>query len=357
MPVSVLGRWAPGPGDELAGVLARLGLTTLGAFAALDPGDVVGRFGAFGARAHRLARGFDPRPPATGPAPRDLRVTIELEPPAERVDAAAFAAKRLADELHAHLTRSGLACTRVEVVAETGHGEHCARTWRHEGMLDATAVAERVRWQLEGWLQGPAATRPTAGISRLTLAPDEVVPAHGRQLGFWGEETAGATRVARAVARLEGLLGPGAVVVPEWRGGRGPAERVGLVPAGAVDLTAPRTLVPPGGAALAPWPGRIPPPAPAAVHHEPIPAEVVDREGATVTVSGRGLASAPPARLSVDGGPWVAVAAWAGPWPAEERWWDPDGRRRRARLQVVAGVRAHLLALEGGRWWVEATYD
>jgi len=357
MPVAVLGRWAPGPGEDLAGVLVRLGLTTLGAFAALDPGDVVGRFGAFGERAHRLARGLDPRPVATGPPPPQLRVTIELDPPAERVDAAAFAAKRLADELHDRLDRAGLACTRVAVVAETDHGERRERTWRHEGMLGAAAVAERVRWQLEGWLQGPPAVRPSAGISRLTLEPDEVVPAHGRQLGFWGGETAAAARAARAVARVQGLLGADAVAVPERRGGRGPAERVGLVPAGAIDLTAPRSPVPPDGAALAPWPGRIPPPAPATVHHEPVPAEVLDGEGTTVTVSGRGMVSAPPARLSVAGGPWAPVEAWAGPWPAEERWWDPHGHRRRARLQVLAGGHAHLLALEGGRWWVEATYD
>ena len=38
--------------------------------------------------------------------------------------------------------------------------------------------------------------------------------------------------------------------------------------------------------------------------------------------SGRGLLTAAPARLSVEGGPWTAVTAWAGPWPSEERWWS-----------------------------------
>jgi protein ImuB len=42
----------------------------------------------------------------------------------------------------------------------------------------------------------------------------------------------------------------------------------------------------------------------------------------------------------------------------EERWWDPAGARRRARLQVaLADGRALLLIIEGGRWWIEATYD
>jgi protein ImuB len=77
-----------------------------------------------------------------------------------------------------------------------------------------------------------------------------------------------------------------------------------------------------------------------------------------VTVSGRAIASAAPARVSVDGGRWADVVAWAGPWPVDERWWDPPTHRRRARWQMVpAEGDAHLLSVEGGRWSVEATYD
>lgn len=341
---------------ELADVLRRLGLPTLGDFAALDAADVVARFGADGELAHRLARGLDERPPATLPPPLDLQASAELDPPAERVDTAAFVAKSLADQLHDRLDARGLACTRVLIIAETEHGEHLERLWRHEGALSAAAVADRVRWQLDGWLNGSAATRPTAGISRLALVPDEVTAANGRQLGFWGGETASADRAARAVARVQGLLGSDAVHVPEWRGGRGPGERVGLVPAAAVDLTLPRTNIA-TPSADAPWPGHVPKPSPATIHEQPVAAEVVDRDRAPVGVSGRSMLTAEPAALSVQGGPWLSIEAWAGPWPAEERWWDPEAARRRARFQMVAGGQAVLLALEGSRWWVEATYD
>ena len=351
LPVALLDR------PDLCDLLGRLGLGTLGAFAAVPEGDVVGRFGADGALAHRLARGLDARPPDVRPVPPDLHVQADLDPPVERVDRAAFVGKALADELHAALADRGLACTRVVVEAETEHGEHLVRVWRHEGALTSGALADRVRWQLDGWLNGSAAVRPTAGITLLRLVPDEVTADRGRQLGFWGGAAEAGERAARALARLQGLLGPEAVTVPERRGGRGPAEEVALVPASAVDLGEDRRPLPDGPASC-PWPGRVPPPSPATVHHDPVPAQVVDGDGAPVGVTGRGAVTAAPVRLSVAGDRWVDVVAWAGPWPVDERWWDPHGHRRRARFQVVAADgAAHLLALERGRWLVEATYD
>jgi protein ImuB len=91
------------------------------------------------------------------------------------------------------------------------------------------------------------------------------------------------------------------------------------------------------------------------VHPSPLSAELADDDGRAVSVSGRGLLTAHPRRLSVEKGPWSAVTAWAGPWPCDERWWSRT-RRRSARLQAVAGADAHLLLAERGRWWVEATY-
>ncbi len=107
----------------------------------------------------------------------------------------------------------------------------------------------------------------------------------------------------------------------------------------------------------APWPGRIPPPAPATVHPAPLAADVADADGRPVAVTGRATATAAPAWLSVAGGRAVEVEAWAGPWPVDERWWDPAAHRRRAGQIVTADGAAHLLVVEGGRWSVEATYD
>jgi protein ImuB len=327
------------PGGELADLLVRLGIRTLGQLAELPPAAVLARFGPEAATASRLARGLDERPLAARTPPPDLAETAELDPPAERLETAAFVAKGLADRLHDRLSCEGLTASLVLVEAEWEHGERLGRRWRLDGNggRTAAALAERVRWQLDGWMTGGggAATggidRPSGGLTLLRLVPEEVRSDDGRQLGFWGGDRAAADRVARALARVQAMLGPDAVVTAVPAGGRSPAEQVRLVPWGEVPA-------PPGGSE--PWPGRIPPPAPATVHPVSVPAEVAD------------------ARLSVAGGAWSAVTAWAGPWPVDERWWDQAASSRRARWQVVTadGI-AHLLSQEGDRWEVEATYD
>jgi protein ImuB len=336
-PVSALER------PELGDLLRRLGLRTLGGFAALPAADVLARFGPDGALAHRLASGLDDRALDTRTPPPDLVVAMELDPPAEQVDRAAFAARHLAYELHEELARRGLACTRIGIEAETEHGEVLTRLWRHDGALTPGMIAERVRWQVDGWLNRESwGDRPTAGISVLRLVPDAVGPDNGQQHGFWGGRAVD-DRISRALARVQGLLGPEAVVTAVSAGGRSPAEQIRLVPWGDVRDPDPN--------AMAPWPGTIPAPAPAVV--QVVPCAVVDADGQPVVVSGRGLVSAPPAALDSS-----AIVGWAGPWPADERWWDPAAHRRRARFQfATADGRAFLAAVEGRQWFIEATYD
>jgi protein ImuB len=343
---------------DLVDVFVRLGLTTLGSLAQLSAADVVGRFGSEGRLAHRLACGDDDHPPDLRiPAP-DLAATWVFEPPAELIERCSFAAKTLADELHHDLLSRGLSCTRVAIEAETEAGERQMRLWRHQGALSAAALADRARWQLDGWLNQAENSRPSSGIVRLTLIPDEVVPASGRQLGLWGGRAGRADDVTRVVARLQALLGPDSVTVPEFRGGIAPAERLRLVPAAVVDLSEERAAASQQWV-KAPWPGRIPAPSPARIHPDPQPVTLLDEQGRAVGVSGRGELSGAPVRLvGLAGSGPLLVVQWAGPWPADQRWWDPLTRRRRARMQVVLeDGSAHLLAIEQQEWSMEATYD
>ncbi|MDO3687034.1 DNA polymerase Y family protein [Micromonospora sp. C28ISP2-4] len=415
-PVEALGRPA------LADLLRRLGVRTLGEFAALPAGDVLARFGFDGALAHRLAGGRDDRPLAVRQPPADLTVTADYDEPVDRVDAAAFAARTLAERLHERLAGYGLACTRLGIEAVTAHGQELHRVWRHDGLLTAAAIADRVRWQLDGWLSGsngrggarPA--RPTAGIVRLRLVPDGVLAQAGLQPGLWGETGEERERAHRALSRVQGILGPEAVVTAVLGGGRSPADQVRLVPWGdervparpgppplppaaappvpaspapapvaspsrapAVPSSPAASLVPaagsaPGAASASvvvpagggsrrragrgravaepPWPGRIPPPSPAVVLTTPLPADVRDAAGEPVVVSARLAVSAAPARLTVGDGRPAEITGWAGPWPVDERWWAPAEARRRARFQVCLADGAALLLAVESGQWL-----
>jgi protein ImuB len=388
---------------ELSSLLPRLGIWTLGDFARLPAAVAASRFGAAGAQAHRLARGLDPRPLIPRPPPADLSVGREFEPPAELSEPVVFAAKALAEDLHTGLAARGLTCVRLRVEVTFADGMENIRLWRHDGLLSELAVAERVRWQLDTWqTTSPASPQPAVqpallappaphatpltppapptwqarlasparaasadgtarpggpaedgavvgGIVRLRLVPDQLVRDTGRQLALWGE-TVISTRVARAATRVQAMLGSSAVTRPLLAGGRDPAEQVTLIPFG--DAATPAL---PAGR---PWPGHIPPPAPATVYDPPLPVQVTGEAAVPVEVTGRAAISAPPAWLAANGGPWLAVTAWAGPWPVTERWWAAIAGRRRARFQLVTeDGTAWLAAVQGGEWTLEACYD
>jgi protein ImuB len=352
------------PGRDLVALLTRLGLRTLGDLAALPAGDVASRFGAVGETMHRLASGLGSRPLAVRPPAEDLSVAQEFDPPEPRAEPVVFAAKALAERMHSGLAARGLACVRVEVRAIWADGRESRRLWRHDGLLSATALADRVRWQLDGWRvptepadragsashAGPAGLADTddGGITVLRLMPDQVIRATGHQLALWGE-TVVSDRVARAAMRVQAMLGHEAVLRPALGGGRDVAEQVNHVPFG--EKREPRLPASP------PWPGRIMGAAPGVVYPFGREAEVTDEAGAAVTVTGRCVLSAAPAWLAADGEPPLRITGWAGPWPLSERWWDPAAAHRRARFQLLTGDgRAWLAAVQDGRWLIEAGY-
>ena len=164
--------------------------------------------------------------------PPELDAVMDCDPPIDRVDAAAFAGRSLASALHRSLEAAGVGCTRLAIHAVTANGEELERVWRCAEPLTEDATADRVRWQLDGWLnrRNPH-DRPTAAVTVLRLRPVEVVSAEALQLPLWGgvgEEDR--LRARRALVRVQGLLGPEAVQVPVLSGGRGPAERITLHP-------------------------------------------------------------------------------------------------------------------------------
>ncbi|GAA4851288.1 DNA polymerase Y family protein [Luteimicrobium xylanilyticum] len=372
---------------DLVDLWGRLGLRTFADLRALPAPDVETRFGVLGTWAHRLARGEDLRPAARRRIEPDLAVGRELDPPAERVDTAAFVARSLAEELYELLVRRGVTCGRLRIEARAvdpvdGTPTELVRAWRCDdeaiGGLSAARLTDRVRWQLEGWLTSAALGRGDrpAPIVFLGLTAEEVVRAGAHQGGLWGASSGQDARARRALERVQGLLGGEQVLGVRLQGGRDARERVQVAPWG--------DAAPPARPADRPWPGALPAPSPASVLAEPVAVVLLDPRREPVGVDARGGLDAPPAFLvrpaatSARGRPVErrehAVHQWAGPWVLDERWWSPTARRG-AWLQVVlddgraallagtptadAGAGAPAGASDGGTtsWRLEALYD
>ncbi len=341
---------APGvaPAD-LVGLLARLGVQTLGEFAAMEQDRVRERFGERGIRLHGFAGGSDSRPVEPRTPPPELHREVAFEPPLEIADQVAFGMRMAADAFIDGLGAIDLVCTELRVELVGDRGERSDRVWLHPGSFDASAVVDRVRWQLaeEG---GGGALR--GGVALVRISPEAVDAASHHVPAIFGagpEE-----RVHHALSRVQAMLGHRGVVTPVIGGGRWLAERQVLVPwgdrhsRGRDGLAAERAR---------PWPGSLPEPLPTTVFDDPRPAEVTALGGGMVDVDERGNVSAVPAMLA-ESGRRRAIEAWTGPWPIVERGWDAARSRRAHRFQVVdADGSAWLLVCEGDSWTVEASYD
>ena len=246
--------------EEVIDLLGRLGITTLGEFAALPSDAVTHRFGPDVAQLHLLSRGQESTPPAAHHPPQPIDVVRVLKNPLVRTDQAAFVARPLAEELQEKLHAHGMICTRLRITARTEAGEELERTWRHEGALGVSDIVDRVRWQCDGWITrtrleqarhtrgndarsasgspaggstSAAAQMPLAApraIVQLGLYPVQLMHAGDAAPGLWGGAGEAAQRASRAFARAQALAGEDAVMVPARTGGRLLREQIALVP-------------------------------------------------------------------------------------------------------------------------------
>jgi protein ImuB len=336
LPVEALGV------DDLVSLLRRMGLMTLGSFAALSSADVHTRFGSTGSLVHRCARGLDPHPISRRAVPPELTCTLTLEPPLELIEPIAFSLRTTAERFVTELAGHGLVCTTVRIEVDVDGVLAGSRNWMHPRWFGATDLIDRLRWQL-------AAAPVNGGVDAVRLIPEVVESLSDHADSLFGG--APDDRVVRGIARAQSMVGHEGVQSIAVQGGRGAADRAVASPWGEQPANV-RNID-------WPWPGRIPPPAPATVFTRPAEAMVVGTEGQPVVVTGRGAVTCPPERFRASADePWQPVASWAGPWPVEELWWDESASRRIARFQVV-GVdgSAWLMVVENGRWFTEARYD
>ncbi|MET0966883.1 MAG: DNA polymerase Y family protein [Nakamurella sp.] len=393
LPITELARdpaISPPERAALADLLIRLGITTAGAFAAMPEGKVATRFGADGVQAHRLSRGVAERGVSRRQIPQELIIEQVCDPPLDRVDTAAFAARALAERFHARLADAGLACTRLSITAVTEWDTRLSRIWRCAAPLTAAATADRLRWQLDGWLtagrtavagrSNPGAAVNSAGvdtvrggpgaISKLILEPIEAIGAGRIQYGLWGSDGQDDQRAGWAFARVQGMLGPESVLAPVHSGGRSAADRVVLVPWGDERVSVRNPADPWPGSMPAPSPTRVPPPG---SESEPDSVILLDYEGKPIRLTGRGALTGSPVWLQSErreegeqrGGKQgdtslihQHIDAWAGPWLLDERWWSADRRPTSARVQLVTeSGTAMLVRLTHRGWQIEGMYD
>lgn len=332
---------------KLAVLLRRLGIRTLADFAALSRADVRNRFGVEGSLAHLKANGLDHHSVLARKPPAELDVVVHFEPALVRIDELTFAFRLSAENFVGKLRETGLVCTALLVRLQSESGEVSERRWQHPRWFDAEDVLDRVRWQLQG--SGDIEHGLSAGISRVQVLPDIVEDLSDHADGLWG--TGPDENIHHGLARVQSMLGHGAVLTAIIAGGRMLADRRVFIPWGDS---------PSGSAATDkdfPWPGKLPGPVPATVFDEPRPVQVLDNNGASVDVDGRGLLISTPALLSTRDSTLKKIASWAGPWPINERWWDSSGRTLNRFQLVDESGAAWLLLLEEHRWWAEASYD
>ncbi|WP_394940488.1 DNA polymerase Y family protein [Psychromicrobium sp. YIM B11713] len=343
---------------ELVSLLERLGLQTLGDFAALTTVKVRNRFGEDGARAHLLARGLDPRAVVPRTPPTNFEVFLNFEPPLDRVDQLAFAVKTSAERFIEAITAAGLVCTALRIQLQSDSGEHLEKVWKHPRFFDPEDVLDRVRWQLQSNVKSSADwnSELDSGITKVVLSPETTDQLSSHTAGLWGNGPQ--ERVHHGLSRIQNMLGHSAVLTAVLTGGRMLAQRSVLIPWG--DST---DVEPASKSRQQPWPGAVSGPLPATLFEAPLQVHVKDAQGQRVELDERLELSGDPAFFapprSDDSGEAEErlINAWAGPWPVDERWWEASGQQL-YRFQIIDSTNsAWLLFHRDGQWFAEASYD
>lgn len=280
---------------EMMETLRQLGVAKMRDFAALRRSDVAARFGQDAVEWHRIASGQPSREVAPRQVEVPMQVLHEVDTPITSTETAAFVARQAAGRLHEELFAAGDVCLRLAVrarinapVGYSGPTE-IERVWRCREPLTEKDTAQRVRWQLDGWItrmRGAGSARGTTGVRGRTgggasdestataggglvdderlvdspgfvddggldgdnwdsdgtvgivaieLAPVETVPAGSIMPGLWGGPDEGVRAARAAAGRAQALIGINAVLRPIPCGGRAVAGRVVTVPYGEED--------------------------------------------------------------------------------------------------------------------------
>jgi protein ImuB len=327
-----------GLSPEVAGWLGAVGISTVGALAALPAGSLAQRFGAAGVAAARLARGEDGRPlvpfrPETFPREGwDLEAEVGVLSSAEPV---LFAVKRLADRVAARLAGRGMGASRLRLTLRLDpRGEERLDLPLSRPGADAAAWMIPLRERLSG-------LRLPAPVRALDLAVVEAAEVPAEQLAV-GDRPEVARALEVALARLAARLGEGALFAAETADRHRPEAAYRPAP---FHRTAPPPVPPPApprdAAAAEP---AVPPGRPTRLLDPPLPAVALG-DGGRLTA------------LRVDGAV-RAVQAVSGPERLSGEWWGDPFDRDYWRLRLE-GLGEAWVYRDGrdGRLWLHGLFD
>jgi protein ImuB len=336
LPIDLLG-----PSPPLRDTLARWGIRTLGALAALPASAVATRLGVEAAQLARRARGEDDCPLAPRPLPLHFEEAAELEYGVDSLEPFLFVVRGLLDRLLARLALRGLICGDLRLslgLASRGRDERTVSVAAPSNEIKPLLTL--IRLQLEA--HPPAAAVETV---RLAAVPERLRP---MQLDLFRPHGPAPAQLAVTLARLAALCG---------------AERLGA----PVVADSHR----PDAYGVAPFGG---PPSAGGREHGTADTDRSTAPGALVVRALR-----PPRALAVfcnrdqpdfvrladaapDECPYGChgrVVSLAGPWRRQGDWWRPDAfHRDYYDAQLSDGVVYRLFFDRAQQqWFVDGVYD
>jgi len=204
---------------EVRGRLARFGLVTIGAVAALPRSALVARFGTDeGSRLHDRSNGRETDPFRPRRAPERLALALALEDPVADLEALRFVLRRLATALGAQLDARGEASGRARLVATLDPTFASGRLPLPGADLPTAVVLQRLPEPtadpeaIERLLRERLEREPPAlPVARLELELLDVAPAAGQQLALFTPQANAAARLGWQLARIAVRFGEGSV--------------------------------------------------------------------------------------------------------------------------------------------------
>jgi protein ImuB len=240
LPVGALHRLAAIP-EDVVDLFLRLGLHTCASLSAIGEKALIERFGIDGRAVHRLVTGSDTMLLDPGAPPPDIVRAVDFESPLVDVRHVVGMARACIDDALGAVSNTGRQCVRVLVTCETDHADVTERIWVEPRGFSAPAVAQRLAWQLDGWLTVPegqdeSSGTVTSGVVRVVVTPLECRDVLVDQPLLWGGHQQNAERAARAVS-LAVATGAGiTITVPQWSGGRDASGEYERIAVDMVDL-------------------------------------------------------------------------------------------------------------------------